>query len=69
MRSKSLDFRNQQPRLYNQEMIMKMQADRQKSPLKTQQELQADFIQSERHILNKLIIVDHFAPQFSKYDN
>ncbi|CAG9328472.1 unnamed protein product [Blepharisma stoltei] len=69
MRSKSLDFRAHQPRLYNQELIMKIQADRQVSPLKEQKDSQEEFQQTERHILNKLIIADNFSQQIPKSAN
>jgi len=55
--------------LFPQELVMRIQTERQIQPLNDQKDFFQEFRRQESHLLNKLIIAETFSKQVSEYDD
>ncbi|CAG9320423.1 unnamed protein product [Blepharisma stoltei] len=62
-------FEEDKTMLFPQELIMKIQVERQEKPLKEQKALMEESRKAESHLLNKLVFADTFTRENTEYDN
>lgn len=62
-------FEEDKTQLFPQELVMKIQSERQDRPLREQKLLIEEARRQETHLLNKLIFADNFGKDVSEYPN
>ena len=66
----NIDWREEEKEvLFPQELVMKIQTDRQQQPLLEQKHMHEEFKRSEQEVINKLVLADTFSKQSSEFAN